>query len=371
VKGDYRIDGFDIFMQVILILMILLPPLALGAVAPWAGSVVFALSITLLSCWLAQGAIRGRFRVVRSSVWFFIAAFFALALLQLIPLSPGVIKVISPGTFQVYARALVDYPASGQARPLSMNPYASRMEIVRLSTLAIVFFIVANVVRTRRQAVAIILALVAIGSFEALYGFAEQFSGNKHIFWLSRKYHTAAVTGTFLNKNHFAGLLEMIMPVSLGLMFAIGRHGKRNGAVREGGGALHRRLLAAASSSAAHKQTILTALSVVILVAIFFSLSRVGIICAIFSLIAFVVFLGSQSGFRRYTLVMFLIVTLVFSIAAGMGMELVITAVEDLIGGQSTSWIDRGRPHSRLSSLRDGAGRFRRCLSGLPVGAIW
>ena len=340
-KSDYRIDGFDISMQVILILMILLPPLALGAVVPWAGSVVFALSVALLSCWLAQGALRGHFRVARSSVWIFIAALFALALLQLVPLSPGVIKVVSPGAFQVYARTLVDYPASGQARPLSMNPYAGRMEIVRLSTLAIVFFIVANVIRTRRQAVTIILALLAIGSFEALYGFAEQFSGNKHIFWLSRKYHTAAVTGTFLNKNHFAGLLEMVLPVSIGLLLAIGQHGKRNGAVRKGGGALGRRLLAAASSSSAQKQMILAALSVALLVAIFFSLSRMGIMCAVFSLIAFVILLGAKGGFRRYTLLIFLIVAVVFSIAAGMGMELVITAVEDVVGGQSTSWIDR------------------------------
>ncbi|UCD57685.1 MAG: hypothetical protein JSV16_00835, partial [Candidatus Hydrogenedentota bacterium] len=263
VKNPLRTDGFDILIEAILIVMIVLPPLALGSVAPWARSVSFFLAVILLALWFTQGAWRGRLLLARNSIWLFILAFFALAFVQLIPFSPDTVKSISPGTWQCYARALADYPGSGEARSLSLCPYATGTEIIRLATLTIVFLIVINVVRTRWQAVGIILALAAIGSFEAMYGFAEQFSGHKHIFWLPRRYHLAAVTGTFLNKNHFAGLLEMIVPVSLGLLFAIGRRRAEGRAIRPTGRTARKLLLTTFSTSAVYQQAILAALSII------------------------------------------------------------------------------------------------------------
>ena len=347
-------DIFDVIIETVLIAMIVLAPLAMGSVSPWARGALFLLALLLLAAWLMQGAYRGELRVARCPAWVFIGAFFIVALLQLVPLSPGILKAVSANTAGTYVRTLTDYPASGEARTLSLSVYESGSEIIRMTTLFIVFFIVINVVRTRWQVVGIILAFVAVGSFEALYGFAEQFSGHKHIFWIPRQWHLAAVTGTFHNKNHFAGLLEIIVPVSLGLLLAIGKRSRRKAYGRSKETPVRARLASSLSSTRVYQQAILAALSVTMIVAIFFSLSRAGIISAGFSFIGLVAFLGLSSGFRRYTLVMFLIVAIILAVAAGIGMELVVTGIEDAVYGQSTSWLARvDLAKSALKYIRD------------------
>jgi len=334
-------DAFDVLMEILLIAMIVLPPLAMGSVAPWARATLFLLALVLLALWLLQAAWRGRLTVVRNPVWLFLLLFFALVLFQLLPLSPDVIDTISPNTGETYARTLPDYPASGQTRALSLSPHTTGTALMRLATLAIVFFVVVNVVRSRWQALGLVLALVVIGSFEALYGFAEHFSGHKHIFWTPRIWHRVAVTGTFINKNHFAGLLEMIVPVSLGLLLALSRRPEGDRSRDSGSPTTAVRLSLLLSSSRAYQQVLLALLSAVMVVAVFFSLSRAGIICTVALLIGFVAFLGMAAGFRRYTLVMFLIVAVILSLSAGIGMELVVRSVEDAVSGRSTSWVDR------------------------------
>ncbi|MBI5118035.1 O-antigen ligase family protein [Candidatus Poribacteria bacterium] len=353
-KERRRADEFDILIEAILIAMITLPPLALGGVAPWARFSLAFLGLLLMVCWLAQGAWRGSVSVIRSPAWGFLLLFLGTALFQLTPFSPDVLNSISPSTWRVYCQAITDYPASEQARTLSLFPYATGMEIVRVATLMAVFFVVANFTRTRRQTVGIVLALAAVGSFEALYGFAEQFSGHKHIFWVLRQYHLEAVTGTFHNKNHFAGLLEMVIPVLLGLLVGIGGRPEKRMRTRFRGIPFRQRIVLALSSSTVYQQVIIAAFSVVMLAAVFFSLSRAGGICLFISLIGFVLFLAAGSGFRRYTLAVLLIVGAMFLVAAGIGMEVAISRIEDAVNGQSTSWIDRADlARSALTLIRD------------------
>jgi O-antigen ligase len=59
---------------------------------------------------------------------------------------------------------------------------------------------------------------VILGSFEALYGLAEFATGHQHIFWYRKIYNLDEPTGTFINHNHYAALIGMILPVSIGLV---------------------------------------------------------------------------------------------------------------------------------------------------------
>jgi len=341
-RRDWRDTyGFELFVTIVLVAMLVLSPLALGAVAGWARAVLFATSAMLAAAWLLRAALRGELRLIRSSVWFFVVAFVGLVLIQLLPLSPATIRAIFPGTYEIYARTLSDYPSSGAARTLSLNPHATWEALIPLLTLALVFFVVMNTVHRRWQAVAIVMALIVLGSFEALYGFAEQFSGHKYIFWIPRRYHMAAVTGTFHNKNHFAGLLEMIVPVCFGLLLGMSRHGAGERSVQLGGSSLRVRFATLLSSSRLYQQLSLTALATVMLVAILFSLSRAGTLCALAGLAGFLVFLALAARFRGYTVLMLLIVVAILMISIGIGMELVVERMEEGLSSKSTSWISR------------------------------
>lgn len=330
--ADDTPDGFDLLILIGLMALVTLPSLAMGAVAPWARNAVLCVSIVLFALWLIQAACRGRLRLVRTWAWVFILGFFGVGLLQLVPLPPRILGVISPGTEATYRVVLP--PGADVSRPLSLFPYGTRTALLRLASLALVFFLVVHVVRTRRQVTAIVLALVAVGLFQVLYGLGEHFSGSSRVFWNVRDAHLAAVTGTFINKNHFAGLLEMIVPVALGVSLGTLPRRRRGGMTRA-------HAVEALSSARTFLPLVMAVSVVVMAVGVCFSLSRAGIISTIVSLIAFALCLGLSTGFRRYTLVLLLVVMAILLLAVGIGAEIVVNRLEDVASARSASWADR------------------------------
>lgn len=329
-----RLDIFDILILVVLVSMIVLSPLAMGSVAPWARNFLFILSLAVTALWLLQGVARKRLLLVREPFLIFAGIFLLLVFAQLIPLEPGQIEAISPQTTQLYEKTLGDYPASGEARSLSITPYNTSWALKRLISFILVFLVIINSFRRRSQIVTLVLALVFVGSFEAIYGLGERFSGASSIFWNEKIFNTEAVTGTFINKNHFAGLLEMILPVALGYFMTIAPRWNRGGNFRA-------RALDAVTGSGLHRQIILGLLIVIMAVAVLFSLSRSGIICMTGSLIAFFLFVGMTAGFRKYTLILLLMILVILCVALGIGTEMVIERLEEAASSQSISW--RGR----------------------------
>ena len=173
---------------------------------------------------LALGARRHRIEVVRSWLWGVLAAAFLLGALQLVPLPRSVLELVLPAGHDVWTRVLDD-PDS--PRPISLHPAATRRALLRLGVLVLTLFVVVNGVRQRASVQTLLLCIAAVATFEAAYGLLEQVTGRQRIFWLQREHHLTAVTGTYHNKNHFAGLLEMALPVTLMLTFAPARRGVR------------------------------------------------------------------------------------------------------------------------------------------------
>ncbi len=60
--------------------------------------------------------------------------------------------------------------------------------------------------------------VIAAAVFQAFYGMAETFSGAEKIFGYQKKYNIGSVTGTYVNRNHFAGYMLLGLPVALGLL---------------------------------------------------------------------------------------------------------------------------------------------------------
>ena len=68
-----------------------------------------------------------------------------------------------------------------------------------------------------RKVITYLKILVWVGVFEACLGFVQLLEAPGWIF--GYKNAVSAVTGTFINRNHFAGVLEMLIPASIGLGF--------------------------------------------------------------------------------------------------------------------------------------------------------
>ncbi len=78
----------------------------------------------------------------------------------------------------------------------------------------------------RRAVRWVLAAVVALAAFESLYGLIVFAAGQETILGIWPKQHYLQdVTGTFVNRNHFAGLLAVCLPLGTAFLFASRRGG--------------------------------------------------------------------------------------------------------------------------------------------------
>ncbi len=214
----------DLWGQVIFSVTLFLTvfsPLAYGAVEPWSGKVVGGCILVIILARLLQ-----RFRpkpIPQTQVPFLFCAglFFCLVLFQLLPLPGSWRDFLSPATTR---NAVILSPSLGAGilavlfRGATISIYPSATATAALALAGFLLFSIA-IYATRMELwkfKALLTTLIGLGTFEAVYGLIEYGVGTQRIFWLSKTYYLEEVTGTYINHNHFAGLMEMILPVAIG-----------------------------------------------------------------------------------------------------------------------------------------------------------
>jgi putative inorganic carbon (HCO3(-)) transporter len=98
---------------------------------------------------------------------------------------------------------------------ISEAPYQTVSHLLLLVTYLMAFFLTLAVCRNRRAKKRLVYALVSLGVFETLYGLLQYLTGWQRIFTFPKKYYLEEATGTYINRNHFAGFLEMILPFAV------------------------------------------------------------------------------------------------------------------------------------------------------------
>ncbi|MGB8953096.1 MAG: hypothetical protein WCC06_10585, partial [Candidatus Aminicenantales bacterium] len=140
-------------------------------------------------------------------------------IIQIIPLPKAVVKILSPGTFSLLHQFSPRF-AEMKFMSLSLVPsHTLRESLELLSYLLIGFLVVKNITR-RRQIKRMMAVLVATGVFEAFYGLFELYHKNPRILFYKKTYSLDSVTGTFINRNHFSGYLELIIPLAISLIIS-------------------------------------------------------------------------------------------------------------------------------------------------------
>jgi|HubBroStandDraft_1064217.scaffolds.fasta_scaffold10453_2 O-antigen ligase len=141
------------------------------------------------------------------------------------------------------------------------------------------FFVALEISRHRAARKRLALSLIGLALFESLYGLAEYPGGWQYIWTYHRIYYTGSATGTYINHNHFAGLLEMILPLCLALALYHWRRASHHSRQRS-----FRDFLDRLGHPEILKSLVLLLVAVLLFVAIVFSLSRMGLVSALFSL---------------------------------------------------------------------------------------
>lgn len=169
-----------------LILSILIyAPLATGAVRPYEFLVVQGLSVLVAGLWVVR-------------IW-------------VTPEAKIFWPPVSWGVFLFILYAIV--------RCLSADiPYLAQQELVRVVIYGFLFFAIINNVKRAELAQVVVVALIILAAGLAAYA-AFQFLTRSQFVWTYQRpwQYMGRGSGTFINPNHLAGFLEMILPLAVGL----------------------------------------------------------------------------------------------------------------------------------------------------------
>ena len=204
----------------------------------------------------------------------------ALVLLQLCPLPVS----LAP----MFGRARDELP-SGSYFTISMERYQTVSHLLLLVTYLTAFFLTLFLCRDRNAKKRLVFALVSLGAFEALYGLIQYLTGWQQIFAYVKKYYLEEATGTYINRNHFAGFLEMILPFVIVLALRWTYLLSKNTSGKAG---TFRKLV---SRTELVSVVFWLFLAIVILAALILSRSRMGIISALVSLVAILALAGTST----------------------------------------------------------------------------
>lgn len=132
-------------------------------------------------------------------------AFVAYIALQLVPLPIPLLHLLSPTRAEVATSVMA--LAGGPARaPLTVAPPTTWIQLARITSYAVAFFVSRQLVRRSPYGPwVVVVPLVIIAGAQALYGLS-----------VGPDVEHGALAGSYPNRNHFAGLLEMVLPLALG-----------------------------------------------------------------------------------------------------------------------------------------------------------
>lgn len=214
---------------------------------------------------------------------------FVFVLFQFLPLPKFALKLLSPQAYAFKAQFLSGFQEANFAS-LSLIPAHTFRQGLELVTYFLLGFLVIKIITEKKQFFRIYAVLVGMGIFEAIYGLFELYNKHPRILFYEKIYGLDSASGTFVNRNHFSGYLEMILPLAFGLIIA------RMEFFDWSGLRWKERLLKLSEKSLAVNLLISIGILVISL-GIIFSKSRSGMFLLIFSFFLF--FGGSLISFRK------------------------------------------------------------------------
>lgn len=213
----------DRFIFASLLALLLWMPLPWGSHVPWAQTLFITLATLLLSSRLmlsAFGIPRLNGRPSRLYwpllLWLFWIAWIGF---QLIPLSPDFLSKLSPLAMRYFATIESDQPALPLTISIGRGLTIDSL-LLTMGYFAIYWLIVLTCWRQPDRVRWVLGTLVLSGGMQALYGSLMTLSGWEFGFFEAKQHYVGYATGTFVNRNHLAGYLELTAAAGIGLILA-------------------------------------------------------------------------------------------------------------------------------------------------------
>lgn len=265
----------DKALEIILALVVIGATLAFGGVQPIAYSAMEVVLFLALFLRVARQTYRGDIKIPMPT-WFLV--FILWGFLQILPLPIGLISSISPN--RVLAGQIAGLlPGHAGWMTFSIYPHSTLVYLFKLLAYLSAFILAASLFDSTKRKSILIRILVYLGGFEAAYGIFQYLTGWQKIFFYTKEYDLIEATGTYINRNHFAGFLELVLPFVVATVFYSFQRWTGERSEPRGRHANSER------TSAGFQIVFYLFLAVLIGVGVVFSASRMGILASLSSVV--------------------------------------------------------------------------------------
>jgi O-antigen ligase len=105
---------------------------------------------------------------------------------------------------------------------ITVVPFLTRIELLKFSALLALFFLCVQSFRTRAHWHGFIWFLLILGFAVSLFGILQHFTFNGKIYWVRELRYGGIPFGPYVNRNHFAGLMELLIPPGIATLILRG-----------------------------------------------------------------------------------------------------------------------------------------------------
>jgi O-antigen ligase len=174
-----------------LLLIVVFSATAHGIVEPWSLLVFEFLTLALTLMWAAKAFVTQRLTLEIPQIIWPITMLFVIGLVQSISWQDSL----------------------NRRQSLSFDVEATSRTTIMLGILIVLSLIAANTLTSPNLLLRFLKVMIGFGAALSVFGLFQHFSGSRQIYWLRPA--EAAPFGPFFNRNHFAGYLELILPLPL------------------------------------------------------------------------------------------------------------------------------------------------------------
>jgi O-antigen ligase len=218
------------------------------------------------------------------------------------------------------------------------SAYATKIELLKWTADFLLVFLFVQSCRTKEQIRRFVWFLAGLGFAVALFGLVQQFTWSGKLYWSIALPPTASAFGPFVNRDHFAGFVELTVPLPLAILVH---------------GACER-----------EKRLLLALFAIVPIGALFVCASRGGIMSFLFGCAILLALTGGRRFGASQRLVIASLLAAAIAFAGWLGVHGALQRFGDLEGGG----ISRDR---RVSMYRDTWHVFEQNLwTGTGLGTL-
>lgn len=183
----------------VLLFVFVLTAIPYGTVEPWWEAIFQCLIFTLVALWIIEGMARGEWRIKGHAL-----------------LAPALVFIL-----YVFVQTITLRGAGSAWPTISADPFGTRFVALKLLALVLAGALLMRYTSSNRRLRALIYVVLSIAVVTALFGLIRETTHRGGPGFLLPQLKPQMGYGQFINRNHFAYLMEMAFGLAVGL--AVGR----------------------------------------------------------------------------------------------------------------------------------------------------